>query len=269
MLDDSNNTTVGRFIGRVLVVEDEEVNRLVADGMMTLLGLDAEFAQSGREAIEKIAANRYDLIFMDVKMPEMDGVETTALIRRREFADGRDRTPIIALTAYAGKGERERCLDGGMDDYITKPLILDNLIETLGRWLGGQEDQGAIAEENGVEQIATDSPLDAARLAALGRSMRSVSGGVQRVLESYLESLERLPITIRTAVEHDDTESLARAAHSLKSNSAAAGALGLSALSADLEKAAHKGELTGIETIVSRIENEIGSVIIAVRATLK
>jgi CheY-like chemotaxis protein len=117
----------------VLVAEDNPVNQVVALRILERGGFHAEVAANGIEALAMLSARRYDAILMDCQMPQMDGYETTVILRRRE--NGTRRTPIIALTAHAMKGDRERCLDAGMDDYLSKPIRRDVLIETLRRWL--------------------------------------------------------------------------------------------------------------------------------------
>jgi len=118
--------------GRVLVVEDGEVNQLVAVGVLTHLGYAADVVEDGYAAIEAVRATTYDAVLMDVQMPGMDGYDATAGIRRVEGA-GR-RTPVIAMTAGASEGERERCLAAGMDDYMSKPFDRARLAELLEAW---------------------------------------------------------------------------------------------------------------------------------------
>ncbi len=121
-----------RFSGRVLVVDDNPVNRKVAARFLERLGLAADCAGSGEEALELHRKVRYDLILMDCQMPGMDGFDATREIRRR---DGGRRIPIVAFTAAALEGDRERCLEAGMDDYISKPVRLEDLVRTLERYL--------------------------------------------------------------------------------------------------------------------------------------
>ncbi|NBF39580.1 MAG: response regulator [Spirochaetes bacterium] len=120
---------------RILVAEDEKINRLVTRRMIDRLVSNAEVvtANDGRHAVEAFASGEFDLVFMDVQMPEMDGYEATMAIREAEGPDRR--TPLIALTAGVVQGERERCLDAGMDDYVSKPVDLKRLEEALTKWL--------------------------------------------------------------------------------------------------------------------------------------
>jgi PAS domain S-box-containing protein len=122
-----------RFAGDVLLVEDNEVNQLVASAVLEGLGLRVDLARTGREAIDALGRRDYDIVLMDCQMPEMDGLEATRAIRAAEATGTRH--PIIALTAHAMLGDRERCLRAGMDDYLSKPLVREQLIEVLVRWL--------------------------------------------------------------------------------------------------------------------------------------
>ncbi len=121
---------------RVLLVEDNEINQMIARAMLESLGCTVESAGNGREAIERMAADRYDLVLMDCQMPEMDGFDATRAWRKREAGDPA-RLPIIALTASALEGDRERCLDAGMDDYLAKPFVRGQLASVLERWAPG------------------------------------------------------------------------------------------------------------------------------------
>jgi two-component system, sensor histidine kinase and response regulator len=117
---------------RVLVVEDHEVNQALAVAILAKLGYRAEVADTGREAVEALARAAYGAVLMDCQLPVMDGYQATAEIRRRE-GDG-PRTPIIAMTAGAIAGDRERCLEAGMDDYVSKPIGKEAVAAALNRW---------------------------------------------------------------------------------------------------------------------------------------
>ena len=121
----------------LLIAEDHPVNQKLIKAILTKAGCQVELADNGREALEKFCASpgRYDLIFMDVQMPEMDGLEATQRIR----AQGYDHTPIIAMTAHAMKGDREKCLAAGMNDYIAKPIKKDGVFKLINRWVMNRE----------------------------------------------------------------------------------------------------------------------------------
>jgi CheY-like chemotaxis protein len=130
--------------GRVLVVEDDPTNRMLAKVMLTVLGCEPVLVEDGETALDWLARERCDLILMDNQMPGIDGFETTARIRAREAEakDGSPRVPIIALTANALVGDRERCIAAGMDDYLSKPFTRDGLLAVLTHWLPCGEKQG-------------------------------------------------------------------------------------------------------------------------------
>jgi len=266
MSTDPKSTMADVFEGRVLVVEDEEVNRLVARGIMMPLGIDPEFATNGAEAIEKTDAGDYDLILMDVQMPGMSGVEAAIQIRERERAEGRNRIPIAALTANATEGDRVRCMEAGMDGFMAKPLMRSVLIDTFTRWLGAQ---GTTSEQTGaVPPAQAGSILDGESLVALKASMGGGVASLRLVLESFQESLVRLPADISNAGQSGDVEAMVRAAHSLKSNSAVAGALDLSALCARLETKMRAGDTAMASSLILEIEKEVGRVKLALTTEL-
>ena len=157
------------FTARILIAEDNPVNREVAGEALRQLGCQVDSADDGQQAIAGWEAARYDVILMDCHMPNMDGIEAAKIIRVREATDGRPRTPILALTANARGEDYERCIAAGMDDYLTKPLTLDELRAALDRWVGrraspvepkhdaGPESEPPIAAS---ESPATDVTVD-------------------------------------------------------------------------------------------------------------
>jgi CheY-like chemotaxis protein len=120
---------------RVLIVEDEKINAMVIEAMLGKIGHDVHLADNGRQALQKAGQQEFDLIFMDIQMPELDGLETTQAIRTTALERNR-RVPIIALTAHAMKGDRERFMAAGMDGYLVKPVDINRLLEVLERFQG-------------------------------------------------------------------------------------------------------------------------------------
>ncbi|MGE0117931.1 MAG: response regulator [Dongiaceae bacterium] len=137
------------FAARILIAEDNPVNREVAGEALRQLGCQVDMANDGRQAIEGWESNAYDVILMDCHMPNMDGIEAAKIIRVREETDGRARTPIIALTANARGEDYQNCIAAGMDDYLTKPLTLDELRVALDRWIGRQHSSAVPAAADG------------------------------------------------------------------------------------------------------------------------
>jgi CheY-like chemotaxis protein len=120
----------------ILVVEDNVIKQKVAVGLLKRLGYHAEVADSGAKALDAVAQRKYALVLMDCQMPEMDGLETTRRLRSRESAG--THIPIVAMTGMVGNDDLKRCLEAGMDDYLTKPILIDQLRTVLARWLASQ-----------------------------------------------------------------------------------------------------------------------------------
>jgi PAS domain S-box-containing protein len=255
---------------RILLAEDNPVNREVALGMLENLGCRVEAACDGLEAVEVVTRSGFDLILMDCEMPEMDGYRATTLIRRREQATGRDKdsTPIIALTAHAMEGARERCLAAGMDDYLAKPFTQDQLAEVLGRWL---EKKGASQESRVVEDdpaVRASSDVEANQVSIDRKALDTIRALqrqgkpdlLAREINIYLEDSLRLLEALRQAVSQGDAADVKRTAHSLKSSSAHVGAVRLSSLCQDLEQVDEGLPLEQIGPMVEQIEEEYRSV---------
>ena len=165
-----DQASAGHRAGRVLVVEDNIAN-LVAVRMVEKLGYRANVAANGTEALDP-GRDRYDAVLMDCQMPEMDGFEATREIRRREGADGH--TPIIAMTASALAGDRERCLAAGMDDYISKPFRADELAAALQRWVPTPRGEAGTATATGA--AVRRSPAGGPRYRGPGKRRRARRG---------------------------------------------------------------------------------------------
>ena len=217
--------------GRVLVVEDNPVNQAVAEGMLARRGYGVDIAQNGREAVDTVFQAPYVAVLMDCQMPEMDGYQATEEIRRREGSDGH--VPIIAMTAHSLKGDRERCIAAGMDDYVPKPLQGEALDAALARCaaapLDGNGDEAVDAET--IERLR-------AELEGIGRA-----GAVDGLVEEFVSSLGERVQEIRSALAKGDAEVVRESAHALKGAAATLGATRLAAACAAMERAGRDGDL--------------------------
>jgi len=239
---------VGRLSGQVLLVEDTFINQQVAIGILAKMGLQPDIANNGREGVEKAIKGAYDLILMDVQMPEMDGFEATAFLRERERNERLPHTPIIAMTAHALAGDRERCLDAGMDDYVAKPVRQEKLEAILHRWMSvGPTVKTSISDTSvnatTVSGEDNDAVLDPGTLAALLASLEALPDGYRDVLKNFLDSIPVLQNDIQTAIDSNNPKDMERAAHNLKSSSATLGALKLSKLAEEVELMGASGEI--------------------------
>jgi two-component system, sensor histidine kinase and response regulator len=244
---------------RVLVVEDAVINQLAATSMLAELGYTADVAADGHAGLAALESTNYDVVLMDCQMPRLDGFQTTAEIRRRE--DPRHRTPIVAMTASAMLGDRERCLAAGMDDYLSKPVRLAELEVVLKRWLVGTRTTN---HRPGSGTTIADSPPGTAQNPwqnaerdRINRSNRSMLGDVQAQMLSIFraEAPQRLA-ALQEAVDTHDGEALRVVAHTLRGTAAAVGADAVRDLSADLERLGRTGEL-GAASVLDRLREAL------------
>ena len=212
-------TPAARHGVRVLVAEDNPVNQLVVQTMLAKRGLEADIAGDGEEALAKLADHEYAAVFMDCQMPNLDGYSATRRIR----AEGL-RLPIIAMTAHAMKGDRERCLEAGMDDYLSKPLRSEPLDEVLERWI----------EAPGPAPAAVEALIDEARMRTFRDDYPDI---VDQLLELFLSSTPPLLDELRTAADAGDHDELRRAAHKLKGSCQNIGATFMATLCRTIEGA--------------------------------
>nr|MDQ3317199.1 response regulator [Actinomycetota bacterium] len=266
----------------LLLAEDNPVNQKVAARMLEKLGYRVDVAQNGLEALEALARNRYAAVLMDVQMPEMDGYEATAEIRRREHEAalaGRGKslnTPIIAMTANAMQGDREKALTAGMDDYLAKPVHQEELAEVLDRWAaqrpaeaGEAATGGVLATEDSAEREANgdDRPLDPKVLAGL-RELGDAEL-LSELAEMFLDDASSRLAALRGVIEDGDAHAVERAAHTLKGSSGNMGATGMAAICAELEEAGASGDLARAPGLLERLEEEFGRVRPALEAEME
>ncbi|HYL51829.1 MAG TPA: response regulator [Acidimicrobiia bacterium] len=217
--------------GAVLLVEDNTMNQLVATGMLTKLGYRFDVAANGREALDAINAREYDAVLMDCQMPEMDGYEATRRLRDAEVGNGRH-LPVIAMTAAAMQGDRERCLAAGMDDYITKPISQQAIAKILERWTEPTPDDAA---PHAAETVAPPPVLDAERFAVL-RDLDAGDGELLGTLvRAFLADGAALLAAIHEGIAEGDPHTVERTSHTLKGASANLGAVRLADVCAQLE----------------------------------
>ena len=187
---------VETFTARVLIAEDNPVNREVAGEALLQLGCQVDSADDGQQAIEIWQAARYDVILMDCHMPNMDGIEAAKIIRVREATEGRPRTPILALTANARGEDYERCIAAGMDDYLTKPLTLDELRVALDRWVGRRAAPPEARPDAAAEiQPPSGSSEPPATDATTVNGVESMSNGTSSLPETPSTPAEPPPAT--------------------------------------------------------------------------
>jgi signal transduction histidine kinase/DNA-binding response OmpR family regulator len=245
----------------VLVVEDNEANQIVATMMLERLGCRTTIAANGQEGLEALVRQSFDAVFMDCQMPVMDGFEATRDLRRAEGTTRR--TTVIAMTANALQGERERCITAGMDDYVSKPVMLEDLERVLRAWCGtpGGLRRTAPAPE-AVRAPETDTgAIDDARLHHLqDLSARQDPAMFTRLLQAFLEDAPARIARMREALREKDAHTLFTVAHSLKGISGNLGARTMTTLSQDLQANGQSGTLEGMEHLIDQLDREFARV---------
>jgi signal transduction histidine kinase/CheY-like chemotaxis protein/HPt (histidine-containing phosphotransfer) domain-containing protein len=256
----SSATVRGGRAGRVLVAEDNLVNQQVVRAMIEAFGYDVDVVGDGRQAVYAAVTGAYAAILMDVQMPELDGYAATAAIRQEEGAARH--TPIIALTAHALRGEREKCLAAGMDDYLSKPIMPAALDAALGRWIARA--QAGELPAPAVEQIEAEEAgvLDRETLEAL---RRLDPGGGKNVLPQLVAAFTRTTpprlAQLRAAVAGADAAAIQCEAHTLKGSGASLGARQLARLCEELELLAQGGDMAHAAEVLERLEVEVERVV--------
>jgi PAS domain S-box-containing protein len=255
--------------GRILLAEDNMVNQRVALGILKKLGYRADVVSNGREAVEALARQSYDLILMDCQMPELDGFAATAEIRQRE-GDQRH-TLIMAMTANAMQGDRERCLTAGMDDYVSKPITLEVLRDKLALWLpaapraASEVEAAAMATMTAVTSPAASpelpDPLDRERVETVRELLEDAFA---ETIEAFLQHTSSQLALLHEAIAQYDGTTVSHIAHTLKGSSGNIGATRLSALCEQLMHASKLGLPAEVGHHVAHLELEF----IRVRAAL-
>jgi two-component system, sensor histidine kinase and response regulator len=241
----------------ILVSEDNTTNQLVILRQLSRLGYAADLAVDGRQALTEFEKTKYGLLITDVHMPEMDGLELTTAIRDSERATGRRRMPIIALTANVLSGEAERCLAAGMDDYLSKPVNLAQLRDTLARWLPRGDAPGPAAPMVARQSDKTAAVLDLERMREI---FGDIDDGAIALLRRYVETTEPLVDAIGRTIAHRASDEARKVVHSAKGASRSAGAEEFAALCADLEIAIKAGDWDAAGALSARLGPAFGRV---------
>ncbi|HEV7683884.1 MAG TPA: PAS domain S-box protein [Pyrinomonadaceae bacterium] len=231
----------------ILLAEDNIVNQKVAVRQLLKLGYRADAVGTGREALEALDRVPYDLVLMDCQMPEMDGYEATAEIRRREGTSRH--TPIVAMTANALQGDREKCIAAGMDDYVSKPVNPEELNKVLGRLFS----HAAEPESMRNDDLENLPPVDMERLyQAMGRERSEL----QEILDIYLEQLPLSLEQLRLAIAREDANEVGLIAHNCSGTSANCGMTAVVSPFQELERMGRENKLAGAATVRERVCSE-------------
>jgi CheY-like chemotaxis protein len=244
----------------ILVVEDHPTNQKVITRYLTRAGYKVDIAENGLEGVKAFKQKQYNLILMDMQMPVMDGYEATAEIREFELQHGDSRVPIIAVTAHAAKGDREKCLEAGADDYTTKPLSRETLLDLVAKWIAQEQGASDASDNRPVQeqvQVQKQAPVDAPM--NYEYALDQYEGDKDFLIEILTEFLEKTRTQIndiRQAVSEGNSEVVRREAHSIKGGSSILTAMDLSNAGYELQIIGESGSLEGSAEVIERLEKE-------------
>jgi two-component system sensor histidine kinase/response regulator len=240
----------------ILVVEDTAVNQVVTVRTLEKMGHSITVASNGKEALAVLQEHSFDLIFMDVQMPEMDGLTATKIIRERENGSA-IHVPIVAMTAYAMKGDRERCLEAGMDDYVAKPVSGRDIAEAINRMFPAVKGPALNSRSNiwtvtqALEQLDGDERL------------------LHDIANIFFEEAPKLLATLRESIADRNSEMVERTAHSLKGQLGYLGVVGAAQKSRELEEVGHRGEFQKANLVLAELEAEVTAIIEVMRQAVQ
>ncbi len=241
---------------RILLVEDNEVNQIVAQAILNQQGFHADIANNGIEAIEALKKDRYDIVFMDVQMPEMDGLEATKRIRDPQSGVISNTVPIIATTAHAMKEDRELCFEAGMNDYISKPIRHQKLIDVIEKWIS----QKNISETTYVRAaISEHKAFDRTEL------LERVGGNEALLKDILMMALQEIPIYIeklKIALDENNPGETRMQGHSIKGMGATVAAHGLRDVAYQIEVSGKKGEMDKARSLIGKLEQEFEKLVL-------
>jgi CheY-like chemotaxis protein len=256
----------------VLLVEDNEINQQVATEIIEGAGLKVELATNGQEAVNAVKKNNYDAVFMDVQMPVMDGYTATKAIRKWEGGmrnEGNDLIPIIAMTAHAMAGDKEKSLQAGMNDHVTKPINPDELFSALVRWISPGERETPDVEVPEITRMERDTFPEELPGISIASGLKRVGDNkklYRKLLSQFRASQEDAVEKIKATLHRGDVETATRLAHTAKGVSGNLGAESLYQASAALEKAIKEGDGDTLDDRIATFASHLQKVMEGIKA---
>ncbi|MCK4235783.1 MAG: response regulator, partial [Candidatus Krumholzibacteria bacterium] len=238
---------------RILLAEDNPMNQKLAVILLGKAGYSVDTAGNGQKAVEALARKTYNVILMDVQMPVMNGFEATKAIREKE--GDKNHTPIIAMTANAMKGDRELCLEAGMDDYISKPVEPQQMFDAINRWAGIKDHKKTVTrqEKSGKDTPPENTPID------FESALHRFDGDKEILIEILKEFLNHVPNQLKTldeATEKGDAGAVEMEAHSIKGAARSLSAKRIADTALELEHLGKKGDLSTAKEITANLKTE-------------
>lgn len=241
----------------VLLIEDHPINQRVASGVLTRFGCRVDVADNGRQAVDRFRKKKYDVIFMDAHMPVMDGFEASRKIRELENRKGisaGQRTPIIAMTALAMEGDRERCMEAGMDDYISKPVRSKSILEMLLKYGLSDKPSGQTSEKTDSDAYGALPVLNPDQLLDIGDNDGALIG---ELIGEFMKNSNRILEELRAAIDDGDRESIYKKSHKLNGLAANFGGERLLEIGTKIETASKAGKTETEREVLSELETEL------------
>ena len=240
---------------KILIAEDNLINQELAMAMLIKMGYQPDVVDNGLAVLEALQVNRYDLLLLDVQMPEMDGLETAAHLVNHwhDLHTGYERPTIIAMTASAMQGDREMCLRAGMDDYISKPIMMDSLQRTIEKWAVGEQ----INEADAINTVAKDMSSSVIDPAAIKNLQQINPKLIGRMINLF--TIEEAPVllkNLRQAIANNDLQEVSYNAHTLKGSSNILGAKALGKLCLEVELKGKREDPVGLPDLFAQIEQQ-------------
>lgn len=266
-----------KWSAKILLVEDNLTNQQVAKGILSKMGHQVNIAENGLEAIEHLKQQTFDLALMDIQMPEMDGYQATALIRDPNSPVIQHQIPIIAMTAHAMQGDREKCIEHGMNDYLTKPINVKALDALLKRWLPDlNQAQKTTSEQELSEWSAQSQPKESDNeltelvfdYQALSARLMDDDELVKEVISGFLADMPSQIEDLKNKLDTQNQETIVAQAHKIKGATANIGGLQLSAIAADLEKSAKQGDMDKSTRLMPELENQFDQLKATIEETI-
>ena len=249
---------------KILLVEDDKINQMVAEHLLNKLGYTIKIANDGVKAVETLKKQKYDLVLMDIQMPVMDGYKATQNIRQTESINRE--TPIIALTAHAMKGDREKCLEAGMNDYLPKPILQSTLKKVLEQWLPQKTITPKIKQKE--KKTAEKKLYGFFDSEVFNRLNSDIQDNISQLFEIFIREYPAKSDNIKVGIESKNPLLIIASAHTLKSNCATFGAFDQSKLYKDLEKAGKDENYENAQALSDQLTPEMNKMIDALKSII-
>ena len=254
---------------RILLAEDNVTNQQVATGILKKLGLRVDVVANGLEAIKALETLSYDIVLMDIQMPEMDGLEATSEIRNASSNVLNHAVPIIAMTAHALQGDREMCMNAGMDDYISKPVTPKVLVKVIERWIMRAEDKSKdlIEEKDDLVENRCAAPIEDQSYSALvfdrnsfAERMMNDDEMVREIVDIFLDDIPQQIEKLKDSLDTGDASTAERLAHRIKGAAANVSAESLREIALNMENAGKEGDLKTMSQSIPELEKQFNQV---------